>query len=267
MSVTQQLLELFRVDKQLRGLRNRLDAAEGFLAQQSKLLETLETQKQQFDSEAKLLKATMANEEGESTRIEKKLDTLREQMNAAKNSKEYNAFLSELNNFKTEKSGAETRALEGMGKLDEIKAKLETFSALHAERTKIVATAKTDRDARHAEIKERLEELTSQRSQLIQAIPTSIRAEFENLVKTRGDEAMVAVEILDKRANECSCSACMMAIPLEAVNGLRTDKLTRCPSCRCFLYIDMQAWESSESAPTKTRKKSTPKSKKEPANL
>ena len=266
MSVTQQLLELFRVDKQLRGLRNRLDAAEAFFNQQSKLLETLEAQRQQFEAEAKHLKATVANEEGDGARIEKKVETLREQMNSAKNSKEYNAFLSELNNFKTEKSGAETRALDSMGKLDETKAKLDSFAAQHAERTKIVATAKADRDARHTEIKQRLDELTSQRTQLIQGIPTGIRSEFENLVKTRGDEAMVAVEILDKRANECSCSACMMAIPLEAVNGLRTDKLTRCPSCRCFLYIDFQEWESTESAPNKTRKKTT-KTKKEAASL
>ena len=53
MSVTQQLLDLFRVDKQLRGLRNRLDQAERFLSQQSTLLKTLDTNKQQLEEEAK----------------------------------------------------------------------------------------------------------------------------------------------------------------------------------------------------------------------
>jgi predicted nucleic acid-binding Zn-ribbon protein len=262
MTVTKQLLELFRVDKQLRGLRNRLDTAERFLSQQSQLLTGLDAQKKQLESESKLLKATHANEEGEAARLEKKLTALREQMNTAKNSKEYNAILAELNTFKTEKSGIETRVLEGMARVDEIKGKLEAISAQHAERTKIVQGAKADRDARHAEIKERLEELTAQRSTLVQAIPTGIKTEFENLVKTRGDEAMVAVEIIDKRAHECSCSACMMAIPVEAVNGLLTGKLTKCPSCRCFLYMETETWENSE-AGAKPKKKS----KKEAASL
>ena len=263
MSVTQQLLDLFRVDKQLRGLRNRLDQAERFLSQQSTLLKTLDTNKQQLEEEAKKLKATLANEEGEAARLEKKMGTIREQMNSAKNSKEYNAFLTELGNFKTEKSGIETRVLEGMSKLDEMKGKLEGISAQHAERAKIVAGAKTERDARHAEIKDRLDELTKQRAGLVEKIPTTIRAEFENLVTTRGDEAMVHVEIISKRSHECSCSACMMAIPVEAVSGLLTGKLTRCPSCRCFLYMENETWENGGDEAAKPKRKS----KKEKASL
>lgn len=263
MSVTKQLLELFRVDKQLRGLRNRLDTAEAFLAQQSAQLATLEAQRQQLESEFKHLKATASNDEGEAARIGKKSDTLREQMNGARNSKEYNAFLSELNTFKNERSAIETRVLESMSRLDEIKNRLEAINAQHAERVKIVATAKTERDARHGEIKDRLDELAAKRAELVQGIPTTVRAEFENLVKARGDEAMVAVEIIDKRAHECSCSACMMAIPVEAVNGLLSGKLTKCPSCRCFLFMEADVWENTE-APKTTRKK---KSSKEAASL
>lgn len=244
MSVSQQLLELFRVDKQLRGLRNRLDAAERFYAQQSKLLSDLEAQKKDLESESKKLRAQAADDEGEANRVETKLTALREQMNSAQNSKEYNAFLTELNTFKQEKSAIETRALEVMQKTEELAGKLEKIKAEHAERAKIAGQAKSDRDARHGEIKDRLAELSAQREKLAAAVPNAVRLDFEQLVKTRGDEAMAPVEIIDRRSHDCSCSACQMAIPVEAVSGLLTGKLTRCPSCRCFLFIEQEAWDA-----------------------
>lgn len=100
MSVTAQLLELFRVDKQVRGLRSRLDAAERFLAVQEKLLEELDVKNKSFEAQARQTRAAISNEEGEAARLDAKIASLREQMNKAKTAKEYNAFLNELANLK-----------------------------------------------------------------------------------------------------------------------------------------------------------------------
>lgn len=255
MSVSQQLLELFRVDKQLRGLRNRLDAAEHFLSQQSRQLDELDASKRDLEQQLKGLKASLSNEEGEAARVEKKLASVREQMNSAKNSKEYNAFLAELNNYKQEKGEYETHALEAMSKTEQLAAQLQTVAAQHAERAKIAAQAKAERDARHAEIKDRLSELAAQRDSLASNIPAATRLEFEQLIKARGDEAMAHAEVIDRRSHECSCSACMMAIPVEAVNALLSGKLTKCPSCRCFLYMEQSVWTESEGSDKKAPRK------------
>ncbi len=238
MSVTTQLLELFRVDKQLRGLRSRLDAAERFLTQQSGLLGDMDKQKATLEAQVKQLRATIANDEGEAARIEARASTLREQMNSAKTAKEYNTFLSELNTLKEQKTAADEKVLESMTKVEEAEKKLTEIKGQHDERSKIAGTAKTDRDAKSAEIKDRLAELTAQRQLLTTAVPPRELKMLEDLIKSRGDEAMVAIEVLDRRAHEGSCSACMMAVPVEAVSALMSGKLVSCPSCRCILFIE-----------------------------
>jgi predicted nucleic acid-binding Zn-ribbon protein len=254
MSVTKQLLELFRVDKQLRGLKSRLEAAERFYNQQATLLSDLEKQKTSLESQLKQLKGSIANEDGEAARLDARIATIREQMNSAKTAKEYNAFLSELNNYKTEKQGAEDREIESMQKAEDIEKQLAGLKSQHEERSKIVATAKTDRDQKAADIKDRVTELTAQREQLASGIPKSERKAFEDLVKLRGDEAMAPVEVLDRRAHEYSCSACMMTVTVETANSLISGKLVNCPNCRCLLYIEEETLAAATSPPKKKGK-------------
>ena len=261
MSVTKQLLELFRVDKQLRGLRSRLDGAERFLSTQSTLLGELDKTKTTLESQLKHLRAVIANEEGEAARIEARTAALREQMNSAKTAKEYNAFLNELNVLKEQKAAADAKVLENMAKTEESEKKLADVLVQHAERAGIAGTANTDRNAKAAEIKDRLAELTAQRAALVPGIPARELKMLEDLIQMRGDEAMSAVDVLDRRSHEGSCSACMMAIPVEAVSALMSGKLMSCPSCRCILYVEEEAF-----APVKKpAKEKKPKDKKEVA--
>jgi predicted nucleic acid-binding Zn-ribbon protein len=260
MSVTKQLLELFRVDKQLRGLRSRLDGAERFLTTQTALLGDLDKQKTTLESQVKHLRAVIANEEGEAARIEARTTTLREQMNSAKTAKEYNAFLTELNTLKEQKTAADEKVLESMGKVEESEKKLAEVLIQHTERAKIAGTARTDRDSKNAEIKDRLAELTTQRQTLTVGIPPRELKMLDDLIKARGDEAMSPVEVLDRRSHEGSCSACMMAIPVEAVSALMSGKLMSCPSCRCILYVEEETFSPVKKvpAPTKPKGKSKP---------
>jgi uncharacterized protein len=238
MSVTKQLLELFRVDKQLRGLKGRLDQAEKFLNQQQLLLSELDKQKTTLETQLKQLRVQIAGDEGEAARIEAKVAALREQMNGARTAKEYSAFQNELNAFKEQKSQIETRVLESMGKADECAKQVDAIKGGHGDRVKIVANAQADRDKKAEEIKDRVAELTAQREQVAQKISARERAEFELLIKLRGDEAMAPVEIIDRKNHEYSCSACMMAVPVEAVSALLGGKLTHCPNCRSILYTE-----------------------------
>ncbi len=263
MSVTKQLLDLFRVDKQLRGLRSRLDGAERFLTQQSTLLAEMDKQKSTLESQVKHLRAVIANEEGEAARIEARTTSLREQMNSAKTAKEYNAFLTELNTLKEQKAAVDEKVLESMTKVEENEKKLADILGHHSERSKIAGTAKTDRDAKSSEIKDRLAELTTERHTLTAGIPPRELKMLEDLIKTRGDDAMVPVEVLDRRSHEGSCSACMMAIPVEAVSALMSGKLMSCPSCRCILYVEEETFAPEKKKPAAPKKPSTKKAKKD----
>lgn len=253
MSVTKHLLDLFRVDKQLRGLRHRLEAAERFLSQQSAQLTELERLKADLTGQVRQLRAAASNDEGEAQRLEAKMVQIREQMNQTKTAKEYQALVTELNTFKAQKGEFEERAIESMGRIEAAEARLKEIDEQHAERSRIVAKARIDRNEREAEIKDRVAELTAQRTELAKAIPAANLAEFEHLVRTRGDEAMAHIEMIDRRAHEGNCSACMMAVPVEALSALMTGKLTRCPSCRCFLYIEESLLAAGDDPPRKRK--------------
>ena len=238
MSVTLQLLKLFQVDKQLRGLRSRLDSAERFLAQQQAQLKDIDDKRASVELQLKQIRAAQANDEGEAARLDARIESLREQMNGMKTAKEYSAAVSELNNFKEQKTKAEESALESMSKIEQLESQLAEFQKQAEERGKLVAQAASDRAARDAEIKDRVEELRAQRAAMAEGIPNDAITLLEGLIKLRGDEAMCAVEILDRRNHEYSCSGCMMTLPVEIVNNMLAGRLTRCVSCSCIVYTE-----------------------------
>jgi predicted nucleic acid-binding Zn-ribbon protein len=238
MTVTKQLLELFRVDQQLRGLRSRLDAAERFLQQQKSLQADLKARAAALESQARQLKAAAVNSEVEAKRLDEKIAHLREQMNSAKTAKEYNAFLNELGTFKDQKSAAEDEALAHLAKVEEISKELASTRAQLEEREKMVATAAADREAKAAEIKDRLDELTARRQSLAGAVPRDALATLERLIATKRDDAMAAVEVMDRRNYEYTCAGCFMTLPMETVNSIVAGRLTLCVNCGCILYTE-----------------------------
>lgn len=238
MSVTAKLLSVFRVEQQLRGLKSRLTTAEKFLAEQERLLKAVEADFQKSAAELKQLQTSIAGEEGETASIDSRIEKLRDQMNNSKNNKEYSAFLAELNALKAKKDEIEKHELEEMGKIEELKKKNDERSAARAERTAIVTRARADRDAKAAEIKDRVDELTAQRDALAKDVPVEAMRVLSDSLNLHGDEAMSPVQVVDRRNHEWSCGNCMMTLPVETVNAISMHKLTRCISCKCVLFTE-----------------------------
>lgn len=238
MSVTAQLLRVFQVDKQIRSLQSSLRKAEGFLGEKQREIEQLDARRKTVDAQLKQQTAVAAEHEGEARRIEARMEQLRGQMDNAQTNKEYQAFLVELNVMKTEKDRAESAALEQMAKADELRRELAELEAKRVEREQVRGVATKERDARHGEIAGQLAELKSELAECAAEVPKDTFAMFQRLVEVRGDEAMGPIEIVDRKRHEYNCGTCMMAVPMEAVNGLLSGgRLTKCSSCQCILYL------------------------------
>ncbi|MFT3686046.1 MAG: hypothetical protein QM783_14185 [Phycisphaerales bacterium] len=238
MSVTAKLLSVFRVEQMLRGLKSRLNTAEKFLGDQERQLKALDADHQKTAGELKQLKTTIAGEEGETSAIDSRMEKLRDQMNNSKTNKEYSAFLSELNALKAKKDEIEKNEMEEMSKVEDLQKKNDERASARDERAKIVEKARADRDARAAEIKGRVDELTAQRNELAKDIPAEAMKMLNDALALHGDEAMSPVEVVDRRNHEWSCSNCQMTLPVETVNAISMQKLTRCISCKCVLYTE-----------------------------
>jgi len=242
MDVTANLLRVFQVEKQIRGLKARLDSAEKFLGQQTKDVASLDSRRGGLESQIKTLSVQAADHEGEMKRIDTRSAALRTQMESAQTNKEYQAFLVELNNLKTDRDKFEAAALELMGKADELRKQVAEIDQARGEREQVRKVAAGDRDQRSQEIQTRLAELEAERVQATEAVPTEILTNFKRLLHTRGEDAMAPVEVQDRKRHEYTCGACQMSIPVDAVNALLTKgKLTTCASCQCILFLDEEA--------------------------
>ncbi|GJQ28445.1 MAG: hypothetical protein HBSAPP03_03290 [Phycisphaerae bacterium] len=255
MNVTAKLERLFQVEKQARGLRGRLDSAERFLAEQTKELAALDAKKAALESQVKSLLAASGDAEGESKRLEARMTTIRGQMDQAQTTKQYQAFLVEMNTLKTDQGKAETAALEAMTKVEDVRKQLAEIEALRATRDQVRKVAVTERDARQAEIQTRLTELQAQRQTLAADVPADALSLLNTLLKNHGDDAMAPVQVEDRKRHEYTCGACQMSISIEAVSGLLSKgSLTRCGSCQCILYLDEAAQKALE-PPEKRRER------------
>jgi predicted nucleic acid-binding Zn-ribbon protein len=252
MDVTAKLLRVFLVEKQIRGLQTRLRAAERFLNEQTSQVTQLDAKKAAIDAQLKQLTAVAKQAEGEVARLDARMATLRDQMNGAQTNKEYKAFLTELNTFKLEKDKAEQSALESMTKIDELKKQAGEIETQREERDKLRGVAVAERDARAAEIKERLDELTRERVALAADVPGDSLRLLERLVHVRGEGAMAPIEIQDRKRHEFTCGSCQMSLPLDTVSGLMSKgKLTTCVSCGCILYLGEEEAKSLQPAANK----------------
>ena len=256
MSVTEKLLRVFRVDQQLGGLQGRLRAAEKFLEEQTRLLAQIDARRDVVTGQLRQAQASAADHEGEMARFDAKIETLREQMNSAKTNKEYKAFLTELSTFKAERGNAETAALEQMTRLDELRKQAAELEAQRAEREKVQRVARDDKSKRAEEIKDRLNQLQTERAALIKEVPPEALAVYADLIRRLGEEATAAVQERDRRRHEYSCGSCQMAVPVETVSALirgttPNSPLVRCVSCGCLLYIEKEVAERLQPGPSK----------------
>ena len=254
MGVTSKLLSLYRVDQKIRGLRSRLDQAESYLRQQDTLLSNLKEKLEAEQSQIRQLEATEHNDENEVNSMELHVEELRERMNNAQTSKEHSALLTEINTFKANKDEIESRAIETLNKLEELRAISAETTAQFEERTKVRAVALAERDARESEIKDKLAELEKDRESVEADVPASALTVYTNRLVFDIEDVMAPCEEQNRRNMEYSCGACFQHMPVEQVNILlNRGDLTTCPACDAILYMEETLRESITEAAQKKR--------------
>lgn len=242
MTVTEQLVRVFLVDKQLRGLQSRLGGAEKFLKEQSTQLQDLAGKQASLETQQKQFVAKIKDGEGEMARLDARITALRTQMDNAQTNKEYQALLTEVNTHKVDREKIEATTLELMAKLEEVRKQLTQIEGLTQERERVKQVAADDRSKKQSEIQERLDELKAERARLAADVPQDVMLILDRLILQRGDDAMAPVEVQDAKRHEFNCGACMMSLPVDVVFALMTSgRMTKCSSCGCLLHVDEES--------------------------
>lgn len=243
MTLMENLLNLFRVDAQVRGLTSRVKSAERFLAAQQSKLDAAVEQKNEAELRLRQLKAKMANVEVETGALNARIEKLRADLNAAATNKQYTALLTELNTLKHQKTELENGILADLEAVEALTKQMPDLAAQVEERTRHRDLAAQDLEQRRADVAERLAELERERAAAVAQVPAEALKVFEQMADTYDGEAMAQLEVIDLRSKEFACGACNMHVPLETYSVLRgkPDALVRCGSCRRILYLRTEA--------------------------
>lgn len=244
MGLTHNLYELFLIDQQVRGLSRGLNAAGNLLKTQQTKLQQLQRQLAEITDQLRHADASAANAENDSNSIELRIQKLRDQMNSAKNNKEYSAMLVEVNTIKLDKGKAEEVALQHIQKAEQLKAHQEQVKAQIVEQEKLCVHAEQQVAGRRSEVGAQLDEVKARRAVAAQQVPAESLALFDKLSNATEGEAMAEVTHEDK-FDDYHCGGCFMALPMETVNQLgSSDRIIRCTSCTRILYLATAARES-----------------------
>ncbi len=239
MGLIKNLVALFLVDGQVRGLRSRLEGAERFLAAQERLHSDLEQHCAELETRKRQIQTRIGTLELETASLDERLEKLRNELNGASTNKQYTAVLTELNKAKLDRTELENRTLDQMEALEQTVADVEKVKGEIAERRKVRERAAAELKARHDEVGERLAELEAERRIAAEAIPAKELRIFNEVAEAHEGEAMAPIEEIDRRRREYACGSCNIHLPFETIASLlgSAEVLVRCTACGRILYL------------------------------
>lgn len=232
------LVKLFRADQALREGQSRLDAAARNVRVQDRRVNDLA-------EKLKLAQARLKEQQARSGGLDLDLKTrdahiekLRTQQQTAKNNKEYQAFLVEINTAKVDRNKIEDEAMRVLEAVEREQNEVGAMQAqLQAEQQKL-QTLRQESGATIAHLQAEVDALRPARDAAAEAVPAKGRDAFERLADRYDGEAMSALAKPDRRREEYICTACNMSLVINVYNKLHSrDELVFCPSCGRILYI------------------------------
>jgi len=158
------------------------------------------------------------------------IEKSRNKLNSAKNNKEYQSSLKEIDDFEAKNSRLEDIMIQHLDKIDAAGHKIDALRAdCTNESDKIEEEKETiEREAQKDKIK--LSSLSSQREEVIKQVAPEFLNKYNNVKQLFG--AIVIVPAIDS-----VCQGCNMNIPPQMYNELqRFDGLKFCPHCQRIIY-------------------------------
>ena len=246
MPLIDNLLTLYKVDRQVRSLQSRVESAQLYLKVQTKLMTTIAVELSENELRLKQHKSNIAVAETETGSIDARVERLREDLNKAVNDKEYKALLAEVNTLKDQRKAFEDEMLIEMASVETLDTTLVEITAKIDERKKITKVAEKELHVRQDEIAEQLAELEKERTTAASVIPVDILEDFDEIADDYEGESMASIEIIDKKRKEYSCNSCSLHLPLESIVQLMANDNTivKCGQCDRILFLEQASKEA-----------------------
>jgi predicted nucleic acid-binding Zn-ribbon protein len=209
-------------------------------------MDSIGVEQTENDLQRKQRRANIANIETEIGSIDSRIEHLRDELNKAVNDKQYSALLAEMNTIKEHRKAFEDEELIEMSAAEELDLAATDITQRQEERKKVMKVATKELGVRKSEIAEQLAELETERATAAAIIPDSVLDEFDSLSDDYDGEAMAAIEIIDLKRREYSCTSCSLRLPLDSITSMLGNKegIVKCVSCDRILYLEAESREA-----------------------
>jgi predicted nucleic acid-binding Zn-ribbon protein len=232
------LVRLFRADMELREAQNRLDEAGKNVRLQERRVADLEAKLKDAQNRHKLSQSRAGQLDLDMRSRDAHIEKLRNQQQTAKNNKEYQAFLVEINTAKVDRSKVEDEAVRVMGDNEKGAQEVAALTtALEGERSKL-ATIRSQLAETIAKHQAEVDSLKPARQEAESKIPANVADKFNRLADRYEGDALSPLARPDRRREEYLCTSCNMELAIDIYNKLHSrDEVVFCPSCQRILYI------------------------------
>ena len=158
------------------------------------------------------------------------IQRLKIQQFETRKNEEYQALGHEITRYEKEADDLETRELELMEEMDELREKRKTAEAALAHTRSLVEEDLASIAQRRERMETERAEVTAERDQLSAQIPESILPLYQRLMKTKTGLAVAPM-------HDGKCGGCHMKLIASTVVAVQNAKeLTRCEDCGRILY-------------------------------
>ncbi|MBM4101778.1 MAG: hypothetical protein FJ256_05895 [Phycisphaerae bacterium] len=243
MTLIADLVSLHHVDSQARALRSRLEAAQRHKTIQERQGAQLHTRIDEVRAQIRHHQSAAANHEAESGSVDARVESLRQQLNASTNPRQYSVILAEMKTLQGKRDEIDELALAQMQKAEELQTKLAEIEQQAAERAKVVDVAKAEFETCRGEVTQRLASLEQERAAAAARVPRGELEAFTRAADLYDGEAMAELVTIDARRREYVCGACNMELPAEKYATLASNPnvAVACTSCHRILFLPQVA--------------------------
>lgn len=263
------LVRLFVADQKYRQAQARYDAAARNVRIQERKLSELTIKLTAASTALKELQSRTANVELDIKSREGHIEKLRVQQQTAKNNKEYQTFLIQINTEKVDKGKAEDELLGLMGEVEKMQQEASQLTNQVETETQNLEAMRHQITDKLETIQKEVESLKPARDAAAANVSANVLEQFDRLADRFEGEAVAEIQKPDRRQEEYICGACNMSLAPDIYNRLHSrDEAVLCPNCRRFLYIpeDLTLIEAIKQPKKKVVSKKTGEAKTESAD-
>lgn len=232
------LVKLFKADQQLREAQSRLDAVTRNVRIQQRRVNDLNEKFKFAQSRLREQQAHAGALELDIKTRDAHVEKLRTQQQNAKNNKEYQTFLIEINTQKVDRNKVEEEAIKALEVVERTQTEIKELTAgIETEQNKLATMSEQITDQTRT-LESEIESLKPARQAAADAVSPKAMTAFERLAERMDGEALSALAKTNPKREEYICTACNMSLVVDVYNRLHSrDDLVFCPSCQRILYI------------------------------